>query len=203
MRLDVEYDFVAIIDCLSEKERSKWNLANDLMDYLAYLGIEQEQSKCDNKKMFLSSMKYFLTRASNGEKFCMHIISHGNKNGIGFKNPIKMILWDEFRKFLYNVNGAMGGKFIVNMTSCFGLHGIKIIDLSLSNFPFFGLVGPSIKIGFKEVKELNKLFYLKQTEGKGIPKVISELNKENGKELLYSITSQGYQTIINATNTQV
>ncbi|MBK7867235.1 MAG: hypothetical protein IPJ75_09730 [Ignavibacteriales bacterium] len=145
-RLDVEYDFVAIIDGLPDTERIQWKTSDNLTHFLAVNGIEQMSSLCDDKNMFDKSLKYFEALAQNGKKFCLHIICHGNKNGIAINKSLKeMIKWEEFREKLQTINNLMEQKLIVNMTSCYGLHGIKIVDENSAINPFFGLIGPSKK----------------------------------------------------------
>lgn len=51
LSLDVEYDQIFIIDCLTEDQYNDWKISQDLMQYLADQGIQQTASICRNKKL--------------------------------------------------------------------------------------------------------------------------------------------------------
>ena len=53
--LNVEYDFVVIIDCLSEQERRESNDSAMLAKYLATEGVNQYYCYCGDKKAVLTS----------------------------------------------------------------------------------------------------------------------------------------------------
>jgi len=195
--LEVSYDFVAVIDGLPADERKNWKTSDSLIHFLTENGIEQLLSLCNDKNMLLQSLEYFEKLAGNGKKFCLHIICHGNSEGIGLKATNERIKWKEFREKLSIINKLMNQSLIVNMTSCFGLHGIKIVDEHSTDYPFFGLIGPSQKIGVKRADRINKLFYSKQLEGKQVQEIVKEINKEIGTEQIYCISSEGYKAIKN------
>lgn len=46
--LDVEYDFVAIIDGIPICERQGFNLGQELIEFLAKKGLPQEKADCPN-----------------------------------------------------------------------------------------------------------------------------------------------------------
>ena len=143
LNLDVEYDQIFIIDCLTEDQYNNWKISQDLMQYLADNGIQQTVSVCRNKKLVVSTLQHLAKLAASGTKFCLHIVSHGDENGLWIETTNEDITWYEFRNFLENINSSMGSSLIINMTSCLGLHGIKIVDEKSSLLPFFGLIGYS------------------------------------------------------------
>lgn len=194
--LNVGYDFVAVIDGLSNDERRRLKTSDNLVHFLADNGIEQLLAFCNNKNMLLQSLEYFEKLAENGKTFCLHVVCHGSKKGIGFKTTNESIKWDEFREKLYSINKFMGQNLIINMTSCFGLHGIKIVDAHSQGYPFFGLIGPSQKVGAKKADKINKLFYTMQIKGIQIQDIVKNINKKLGSEQLYCISSEGFKTII-------
>ena len=193
--LDVSYDFVAIIDGLPKNERDDWKISDSLIHYLAENGIEQLLSLCNNKNMLVQSFEYFERLAEKGKNFCLHIICHGNIQGIGIKETNEILQWEEFREKLYSINNLMNQRLICNMTSCFGLHGIKIVDENSNNYPFFGLIGPTKEIEVDIAKKINQLFYLKQLDGKEIQNIVKEINNEIGTEQIECISSEGYKKI--------
>ncbi|MVN23533.1 hypothetical protein [Mucilaginibacter arboris] len=81
-KLDVEYDLVFIVDCLSQKDRDDFKISEDLMNFLASKGIKQLQGKCKNKAMVLDTFSYMKKLAETGLKFCLQIVSHGTEDGL-------------------------------------------------------------------------------------------------------------------------
>src|ERR1017187_3609552 len=139
--LEATYDLVAIIDLLSDQERSDFHVAIDLQAFLSGLQVPWKYLKCGNRDAFFQSISHLAQLADEGKKFCIHLISHGNRDGIGLKTTNEFIAWKDFGDSLRQLNRKVAGTLIVNMTSCFGLHGIKAVDLSEDDLPFFGLIG--------------------------------------------------------------
>ena len=144
MSLDISYDLVCCIDCLSDEEQAKYKISQELIEFLASIGIKNLSLICPDKKAFIEACSYLKEKAKKSVKFCIHIISHGNKNGIGIKATGEPILWKELGDMLGVINNEMNNGLILNFTSCMGLHGIKITEHI--KMPFFGLVGYSEKI---------------------------------------------------------
>ena len=177
INLDVEYDLVAVIDGLPEAERKKFDMSVSLTDFLGREGLNQQVAKCNTKRGLVRALMHFLRRAAAGEKFCLHFICHGNRCGLYLRAMGEFISWGEFRAFLMKINGAMDGQLVVNMTSCEGLHGIKIVDPNQDDVPFFGLIGPKEKISKPDTTRASEMFYCGQLAGKTIPGVVDEINK--------------------------
>ena len=202
IELDVEYDLVFIIDCLPEGEYNDLRISQDLMQYLADNGIQQTTSICRNEKLLIATLQYLVRLAASGIKFCLHIISHGDTNGLYIKSTEQEIPWIKFRNFLKNINNAMGKTLMLNMTSCLGLHGIKIVDKNSIIHPFFGLIGYSDDLEVNRAKEINKLFYQKMVDNKPVNIAVQEIKKELTDDKLYCISAIGYKAIKNTLNKQ-
>lgn len=200
LNLDVEYDQIFIIDCLTEDQYNNWKISQDLMQYLADNGIQQTVSVCRNKKLVVSTLQHLAKLAASGTKFCLHIVSHGDENGLWIETTNEDITWYEFRNFLENINSSMGSSLIINMTSCLGLHGIKIVDEKSSLLPFFGLIGYSEDLEVDRGKEINNLFYKKMLDGKQINDIVDEIKIELTDKNLYCISSVGYKSIKNTSS---
>jgi len=198
--LDVEYDQIFIIDCLPEEEREKYKISQDLMQFLADNGIKQETSICRNRPLFMATMKSLEKRAANGEKFALHIISHGDAKGLWIKSTDEDVLWTDLRNFLKEINSHMKGSLIVNMTSCLGLHGIKIVDENEAQLPFFGLIGYSKDLPVGIGKEFNREFYQKMLAGEDISQAVSEIKTTLSDDNFYCISALGYKAIKNTLN---
>lgn len=199
--LKVEYDLVAIIDCLPEKQRDKYKITSSLMNFLASKGIKQKAIYCASKKEVFDAFQYLNNLADNS-KFCLHVVAHGNKNGIGIVDTKELISWEEFNQHLLTINEKLSNSLIVNMTSCKGLYGITANDESQNNYPFFGLIGCNRNLKVSEGKIANELFYSKLIEGKNISAIVPEIQSEFkrlGKpdNVIYSISSEGYNKIKN------
>jgi hypothetical protein len=195
--LDTEYDQVFFIDCLPEDEYNNWKISQDLMKYLADNGVVQTSSICRTKKLVIATLHHLHKIANGGTKFCLHIVSHGDKTGLWVKSTEEDIYWEDFTKLLERINQAMGGTLMVNMTSCLGLHGIKMVDESSEHYPFFGLVGYSDDLEVDKGKEINKQFYKKIMEGKEVQEAVTELRNELNDDKLYCMSSQGFKIIKN------
>lgn len=195
--LDAEYDQVFFIDCLPENEYNEWKISQDLMKYLADNGVVQTSSICRTKKLVIATLHHLLRIAKSGTKFCLHIVSHGDKTGLWVKSTKEDVFWADFTKLLEQINNAMGGTLMVNMTSCLGLHGIKMVDENSENYPFFGLVGYSDDLEVDKGKEINKLFYKKIMDGKEVQEAVKELRDELKDDKLYCMSAQGFKIIKN------
>lgn len=197
-RLEVEYDFVAIIDGLPSVEREKWKISSNLTRFLDSQGIERKLLLCEDRRMFDEKMKCLEALAKAGKKFCLHIVCHGNKEGIAInKSPTEMIEWEVFSERLQTINESMEQNLIINLTSCYGLHGIKIVNENSTINPFFGLVGPSQEIEFRRAIEINELYYSLQLNEREIQEIVREINKKYKEELIYCISADGYREIKN------
>jgi hypothetical protein len=193
--LDVEYDFVAIIDTLPPAERAKWQISDRLMSFLAKHGIEQIRAECDTPDQLRKALNHFAELARSGKRFCLHIISHGNKEGLYLKSVRQVVAWKELTAHLQSINEAMHDGLVVNMTSCFGLHGVKIVDTAQGQLPFFGLIGANRKITAREAISLNESYYTKLLAGEPIQRIVPMVNTEKGEDTLYNITGTGYRQL--------
>ena len=198
-KLNVEYDLIFILDCLSQKERDDYRISEDLMDYLASQGIKQLQAKCQNRDMVNDAFNYMNKLADSGLRFCLQIVSHGTENGLWLGDTNEDILWSELKDKFESLNSKLDDSLIVNMSTCKGLNGIKIVDVHSDKFPFFGLIGCNRDLFIDEAKKTNELIYTKLLEGKDISKIIKEVqeefNKDKSEEVIFGISAQGYDTI--------
>lgn len=197
--LDVEYDLVFILDCLSQKERDDFRISEDLMNYLASQNIEQLQTKCQNRKMVENAFYYMKNLAQSGLRFCLQIVSHGTENGLWIGETSDNILWDELKDNFESLNHKMNNTLIINMSTCKGLNGIKIVDEHSNHYPFFGLIGCKRDLNIDEAKESNELIYSKLLEGKDVSNIITEVQthfqQKISEDLIYGISSKGYKAI--------
>jgi hypothetical protein len=193
--LEVEYDFVAIIDGLPDTERTQHKISDRLKELIEVHGFACERADCNTKKAVVAALQHFRNRALAGAKFCLHIVCHGSENGLWIKGTDESIEWRLLRRHLLSINTAMGGTLILNMSTCGGLHGIKIVDLTGDRLPFFGLIGVSRILFPDEAIRLNERFYSMLPDGKPIQEIIREIAKDPGGEVLDCITADGYKRL--------
>lgn len=199
--MDVEYDLVFILDCLSQCERDEYRISEDLMIFLAGQGIEQLQAKCQNRNMVVDAFSYMEKIAQSGLKFCLQIVSHGTEKGLWIEETNDDIFWDELSAKFESLNSKLDNSLIVNMSTCKGLNGIRIVDENADKLPFFGLIGCNRDLYIDEAMKTNELFYTKMLEEKDISLIIkeiqSEFQKAKSEDVIFGISSQGYKIIKN------
>jgi hypothetical protein len=195
--LDITWDKVIIIDCLSEKERTDWKISEDLINFLCKNNIKCEPFNVCTKKSLEQVLNVKLwNMAKLGQKFCMHVIAHGNKNrlAIGGRDGVPMD-WAEFENILTKINNTMSNSLLLNMSSCFGLHAIKIADRQTS-YPFFGLIGYDAPLKINDAKLINQLFYSNLKKNTDVPSVVEAIKKEKEEfQHLYCISTPDYKII--------
>ncbi len=198
--LDVEIDFVGIIDMLPQTERDALNISSDLSKFLASLGVEQKVGYCGKNDHVWNYLQQFIC-LSKTKNLILHFVSHGNENGLGIKGSGEpLITWADFKGKLTQINTAMGGNLIINLTSCFGFHGTKMVGSDDKDFPFYGIIGCEQKILPTEAKQVNELFYKGMSDGKEIPAVVIEIIKSFGYRVIYGRTAQTQKKMLDPGN---
>lgn len=198
--LSVDLDFVVIIDCLSENERKVWAITAQLQKDLEDLEINIVTGLFKDKSKLLKFLSELLSKAEAGSRFWITIISHGNQKCIGFKESGELVPWIDLAPYFQKINNALENSLVLNMMSCFGLHGIKMADIKNELFPCYGLLGSGRELSPSNAKLINKKIYEKISQGKSIdnliPEIQNEIKKETGEEnVIYCISSKGYSLI--------
>lgn len=193
--LEVEYDCVSIIDALPVNERQAHQISDRLRGLFDKIRIPCDRTDCNTKTEVISALHSLVDSARAGKKFCLHFVSHGNIAGLWVKATDESIQWREFGSLLAAANAAMGGRLIVNMSTCQGLHGIKIVDPAEAELPLFGLIGVSRILFPDEAISLNERFYSKLVAGEPIQAIVREMLQDSGGEVLDCITADGYKVL--------
>lgn len=189
--LNAEYDKVVIFDLLSAEERSSLKITDDL-EKIFKDKVSIEIHLCENKIDIVSKLTTLTQEARNGKKFIFHFVAHGNNQGIGFKHTNELVEWSIFSDHLTEINKAAGNSLILNLTSCFGLNGIKITDFISENTAFFGLIGYSQKLKAPKAITANQIFYTNLFKGISINEIVKIIRSEMKDENFHCITAQGY-----------
>ena len=190
--LDVEYDAVIVFDLLSQEEREKHKISSSLEELFKKNNTHITVKYFATKKEILSFLKKLLNEVKSGKKYMFHFVGHGNKKCIAFKHTSELITWDELTSILTEINEASGNTLVLNMTSCFGLHGIKTVNPFSAGNPFFGLIGYSDKLKVKVSKQANDIFYSSLIVGMKINQAVSKLQADLNDKNFHCISSQGY-----------
>ncbi len=192
-QLDVEYDFVAVIDGLPPVDRAAFDLSREITSMLEGEGISCRVLDSASLASARGALDRLEQDSKAGKRFALHFVGHGNANGVGV-GP-EFMDWKELGSRLVPVNTAMSGALIVNMTSCRGVHGIKSTQLSSSGDPFFGIVGAAQVLSVADAHKINRSFYAKWFSGTPINTIVHEINTEFGYDILFCASSEGYRSL--------
>lgn len=190
-KLDTTYDYVAVVDFLSAQDRKTWRLSQRLLSYLAKQGIEQKWRMCDSREEFSESLLGLASLSRRGLKFLLHFVGHGAPNGLTMPDG-KMASWKYISVLLQKIHPDTMSECVLNMTCCWGIHGVKIAEELDLGGRFFGIIGPAAPISPREGYKINTKVYTKLIASIPINQIIREVNQEFGRSLLFGITSEGY-----------
>jgi len=192
--LEVEYDVVAVVDFLPQADRDSWRLSQQLRRYIEKQRYAVKPIDCDSRKEFLLALQWLAAKSKDGFKFLLHLVGHGDAGGLCMPDN-KLATWQHISGFLRKIEKDSIAHSVLNMTCCWGLHGIKIVNFLDLDECFFGVVGPATEISPREGYKINTKFYAKLSAGTPINRIIHEVNQEFGRELLFCITAAGYKRL--------
>jgi hypothetical protein len=192
--LDVTYDFVAIVDFLPVGQRRAYGLSERLCRLLERNRIVWERADCATAQGFVGALLNFAHQSKKERSFALQFIGHGETDGLVMPDG-KLLRWVNIAPVFRQFNPRILGGCILNLSCCFGLHGIKLTDHLPEAERFFGLLGPARRIGFGEALKINSKVYRKWASGKRINDIIREVNKEFGESVLYGLTTSGYHAL--------
>lgn len=196
-KLDIEYDQVVVLDFLSETERKKHQITNELESLFNANRIRIMPVYLKNRNDLESILNLLIQLAKIGKRFMLHFIAHGNEDGIGFKETGDFISWNDLEPFLISLNKECENTVVLNMTTCFGLHGIKTVNPFTSNQPFYGLIGYTEKLKIVKGKQANSHFYTSVFNGLQFNEALKALQLQTGDLKFQCITSEGYSFLKN------
>jgi len=189
-KLNTEYDFVVIIDCLSEKERRESQDSALLAKYLAQEGVENRYYYCGNKVSVLYLLNELKKESSKGVSFPIVFISHGSNLSIFIKHRNEDIDWLDLRQPLLDINKNMNGNLYVLLACCYGFEGYKIDKRDTGEESFFGIIGPQRIITPEESINANEIFFKGLLDGKEIPQAVKDINEHFGEEVYKALATQ-------------
>ncbi|MEP0711203.1 hypothetical protein [Algoriphagus sp.] len=196
-KLDVEYDQVVVLDFLSETERRKHQITIELESLFKANRIGIMPVYLNNRNDLESIMNTLIQLAKSGKRFMIHFVAHGNVDGIGFKETAEFISWVDLEPLLISLNKECQNTVVLNMTTCFGLHGIKTVNPFSSDKPFFGLIGYTEKLKIVKGKQANSHFYTSVFNGLQFNEALKALQLQTNDLRFHCITSEGYSFLKN------
>lgn len=192
--LSVDYDYVAIVDGLNSEERDRYRISDKLKMVFNKENLILQCNYVDSLHCLKTSLLHLFIKADRGDKFIIHFVSHGNE--VGVKVGCNFVTWATLGPMLEKINNKMKERLIVNMSTCRGLHGIKMSTLT-KNRPFFGLIGAKRDLKIGQAIKANKLFYRHVANGMPIQKVVPMINKNIGCDVIFNISSEGFRILKN------
>ncbi len=190
--LNIEYDSVIVFDLLSPVEREIHKISSSLEELFKNNHIDIIVKYLNNKEEILGALEEILALAKTGKRFIFHFVGHGDRDRLGFKHINEFITWHELSPVLAEINESTRNTLILNMTSCFGVHGIKTVNPLSIDIPFFGIIGYSQELGIEAAKQANDIFYSSIFNGMQINQAVNELKTKMNDNNFHCISSQGY-----------
>jgi hypothetical protein len=193
-QLDASYDFVAIVDFLPRADRPTEAISTRLSELLQKNGYLTSVQNCDTKQEFIKALLTLANASKKGMIFPIHLVGHGLPEGLVMPDTDLVLNWSviapAFRQF------APSGlrQTILNMSCCSGINGAMITN-HLPQDKFFGIIGPGKEIPFRTAYKINAKFYKKMMAGTSVNTILREIRNEFGKDILFGITSHGYQRL--------
>lgn len=190
--LDAEYDYVGIVDGLSETDRNEFQITKQLKNLLLGEGVTTVTALVHTPSQLFDALDIFYDKALAGERFMIHFVSHGNDDGIQVGDDF--VTWDMLRPYLQKINVATDQTLLLNMSTCKGLHGVKIVDKD-GDYPFFGLIGAKTDLLVTDALEANRIMYRKWFNDMPVQKLVPETNQELGRDVLFNVSAEGFRNI--------
>jgi hypothetical protein len=202
-KLEVNYDFVWIIDGLVAEQSKGFGLTRAVGDQLRKAGFSFNLTHCHSKQHLLDTLQQLSREASGGAKFAIQFICHGVRSKqsgkpLGLRMGTELVRWNELSEPLRQVNHAMAGDLILNMTACFGINAIKAVGDLGQPYPFFGLLGPKRAVKIREALWLNRQIYARWFAGQDFSPMIKAINEAFGSEIIFIVSAEGYDKIAQA-----
>lgn len=191
-KLDANYDYVGIIDGLSCDDRKEFGITTELGNLLRSAQLPVKEALVNTKQELLDALNTFLRDAQDDQRFMLHFVAHGNEQGIQIGTDF--VTWEVLRPHLQEINVATERTLLLNMSTCKGLHGVKIVD-SVGEYPFFGLIGAKDDLDVSDALNANKIMYRKWLNDLPVQEIVPETNAELGKVVLFNISSEGFRKL--------
>ena len=195
--LKTSYDFISILDGLSDAERKKSCISQKLNDLFTKKSFATRLKNLDSGQDFTKELNELLQLAQTGKRYLIHIVAHGNENGILFgpkSIDANFIAWASILSQLQEIHENTCGSLILNMSTCKGLYGARMVPYN-GKYPFFGIIGAKVSLSSIDAIKANEIMYTKWLTGTPIEKIVPETNNELGKPIIFNLSAEGYRRL--------
>lgn len=192
MKLDTEYDYVAVIDFLPDEDRKRWRECEKLITILPKGTVVCHY--VNTRTEFDTAFGALAEDTRAGNSFLLHLNGHADEDGLSLASK-EVVPWSEFATLLGRFSTDQLRSLVINASCCHGLHTIKSMRSLKSESSFFGVVGPAQKINFPKAISITKRFYKKLLKNREINEIVREINNEMSGSYLYCITGQGFHEL--------
>lgn len=190
--MKVDCDYIGIIDGLKPTDRIAYGITDALKKLLEGAGIKVGLVEVASKGELLGALVAFRVEAVAGRRFMLHFVFHGNSDGVQAGSDF--VDWNAMAPFFQQLHDATNITLILNMSTCQGVHGVKMVA-NMGAYPFFGIIGAKQELVVQDAINANRIMYSKMINGVPIQKLVPETNAELQKEVLYNISSEGFRKL--------
>ena len=134
-----------------------------------------EYNKVDSKKDFQGVMQQLIDNTKEGTLFTLHIVSHGNMDGIGTAFD-DMIVWGELFYYTRQLNVIMGNNLLLVLSSCVGGGILSHIEPE-KRAPYRAIIGNTRSVMKADARKGFEAFYADYYNMIDFPKAIKALNE--------------------------
>lgn len=134
-----------------------------------------EYNKVDSTKEFKAVMQRLIDNTKEGTLFTLHIVSHGNMDGVGTALD-DMIVWSELFYYTRQLNVIMGNNLLLVLSSCFGGGILSHIEPE-KRAPYRAIIGNTRPVTVPDAHKGFEAFYADYYNMLDFPKAIKALNE--------------------------
>lgn len=135
-----------------------------------------EYNKVNSKGEFQDVLQTLIDKTEEGTLFTLHIVAHGNMDGIGTAFD-DMICWGELFHYTRQLNVIMGNNLLLVLSSCVGGGILSHIEPE-KRAPYRAFIGNSREVLMEDANKGFVAFYADYYNMLDFPKAIKVLNGE-------------------------
>jgi hypothetical protein len=125
---------------------------------LGQVGIGIEEHLVVSKRCLARALFKVLRSPLRGDRrTILHLAAHGTPDGIELTSG-DLLSWSSLAQIFRYVNELVGGRLLLGMSTCHGLHGLKMVS-HRADLPFGLLVGPRDEVLWTDAHVAFLAFY--------------------------------------------
>ena len=158
--------------------------AQRLQDGLDLIGIQSTSRAVDSRARLEAAIAECTEHATRGwTPLALHVSSHGGSPGIQLTDN-NIVTWNEFRDLLAPLSKATNGDLLVCMSSCQGVHGVKMA-MDFGPLPFSVIVGPTEQLSYADTAIAFLAFYHLVAKGYPFDQAVSAMSLAAGQSFTF------------------